>query len=113
LSYENSDFYFVGGWPMEIIRFENIDSSKLAADIVLNPIKQATDGILTWHGLSSHLRLTIAKHESKASTSADLFSVKLSLRLPDGRCFDCENKAETLSFAADSVSLALRNFLQN
>lgn len=98
---------------MEIIKFENIDSSKLASDIVLNPIKQATEGILTWHGLRSHLSLTIAKHDSKVSTSADLFSVKLSIRLPDGRCFDCEKRAETLSCAADSASIALRKFLQN
>lgn len=98
---------------MELIKFENIDSSKLAADIVLNPIKMATEGVFTWHSLRPHLNVTVAKHHSKTATSADLFAVKLILRLPDGRCFDCEKKAQTLSAAADSLSLELRTFLKN
>lgn len=98
---------------MEIIKFQNIDSSKLAADIVLNPIKMATDGVLTWHRVRSHLSLTISKHDSKNSASADMFAVKLILRLPDGRCFDCEKKSETLSAAAESLSSSLREFLKN
>ncbi len=96
---------------MEIINFQNLESSKLASDMVLNPIRRVTEGAFAWQNLKPHLSLTVAKHDSKSSASADFFAVKLILRLPDGRCFDCEKKAETLACAADSVSLALRKFL--
>jgi hypothetical protein len=94
---------------MEIINFQNLESSKLASDMVLNPIRRVTEGAFAWQNLKPHLSLTVAKQDSKSS--ADIFAVKLILRLPDGRCFDCEKKAETLACAADSLSLALRNFL--
>lgn len=94
---------------MEIINFQNLESSKLASDMVLNPIRRVTEGAFAWQNLKPHLSLTVAKQDSQSS--ADIFAVKLILRLPDGRCFDCEKKAETLACAADSLSLALRKFL--
>lgn len=97
---------------MDVMKFENIESSKLASDIVLTPLKRATAGILSWQHLGPHIRLTVSRYPSKDNKTPDVFGVKIVLRLPDGRCLDCEKKAETLSVAAEKLSRSLHEFVQ-
>jgi hypothetical protein len=97
---------------MDFMRFKNIESSKLAADIVLDGIKKATKGILAWQHIGPHMRLAINRYTSNSNNTSDFFGVALALRMPDGRCFDCEETARTLALAVEKLSRSLREFLQ-